>query len=78
MKIGIKLFKWNRIRISFRRGIDMKKGDMFSTGFGVYKIIEIKDDNIYAIRKDDAYNNLEDFNVLHFTKQEVESYIKYL
>ena len=56
----------------------MKKGDMFPTGFGVYKIIEIKDDNVYAIRKDDTYNSLEDFNVLQFTKYEVESYIKYL
>ena len=57
--------------------IFMKKGDMFPTGFGVYKIIEIKDDNIYAIRKDDTYNSLEDFNVLQFTKHEVENYIKY-
>ena len=55
----------------------MKKGDMFPTGFGVHKIIEIKDDTIYTIRKGHAYNSLEDFNVLQFTKHEVESYIKY-
>ena len=55
----------------------MKKGDTFPTGFGIYKIIEIKDNKIYAIRKDDTYNSLEDFNVLLFSKHEVESYMKY-
>ena len=55
----------------------MKKGDMFSTGFGVHKIVEIKNDIIYAIKKDDTYNSLNNFNVLQFTRTEVENYIKY-
>ena len=54
-----------------------KRGDVFPTGFGVYKIVEIKDDIIYAIKKDDTYNSISDFNVLQFTKTEVENYIKY-
>lgn len=54
-----------------------KKGDMFPTGFGVYKIVEIKDDIVCAIKKDDTYNNLNDFNMFQFTRTEVENYIKY-
>lgn len=55
----------------------MKKGDIFPTGYGIYIIVEIKDDTIYAIRKNDNYDSLEDFNVLQFTKHEVENCIKY-
>lgn len=55
----------------------MKKGDMFSTGFGIYKIVEIENDIIYAIRKNDTYDSINDFNVLKFTKYEVKSCIKY-
>lgn len=56
---------------------NMKKGDFFPTGFGTYQIVEIKDDTIYAIRKGHTYNSLEDFNILQFTRHEVENYIKY-
>lgn len=55
----------------------MKKGDVFPTGFGVYKIVEIIDDIVYAIRKDHVYNSLTDFNVLQFTRHEVENHIRY-
>lgn len=55
----------------------MKKGDVFPTGFGIYKIAEMKDDIIYVVREDDTYNSLEDFNVLRFTRAEVENNIKY-
>ena len=55
----------------------VKEGDVFPTGFGIYKIVEIKDDIIYAIKKEDTYSSIGDFNVLQFTKIEVEDYIKY-
>lgn len=60
------------------RGVDMlEKGNTFPTGYGMYEIIEIKNNTVYAVKTNHAHNSIDDFNVLQFTTAEVENYIKY-